>query len=97
MYGINESVYKKLIDYFKNHHEVQEVILFGSRARNDSTFRSDIDLFIFFTGTSKQTLRDKIDEIVGVYSCDVVFSDNINQELQRQIERDGLIIYSQIR
>lgn len=33
MYGINEKVYKKLINYFENNSDIKKVILFGSRAK----------------------------------------------------------------
>jgi hypothetical protein len=36
---------------------------------------------------------NKIDNIVGIYSCDVLSFNSLNEAIQRQIERDGIMIY----
>ena len=46
MYGINETVYNKLMDYFRKNNEIRQVILFGSRAKGKEKYNSDIDLWI---------------------------------------------------
>ena len=40
----------------------------------------------------KGTIKEKIEDIIGIYSCDIVFSDNLNDEIKREIERDGIRI-----
>lgn len=35
----------------------------------------------------------RVDEIVGIYSCYLVFADKLNDEIRKQIERDGIEIY----
>jgi uncharacterized protein len=94
MYGISENVYKKLIDYFQSEKDIQKVILFGSRAKNTARYNSDIDLCIDYEGGQKGKLLDDIDRIVGIYSCDVLFADSLNEEIKKQIVRDGVVIYS---
>jgi predicted nucleotidyltransferase len=93
MYGIKDSVYKKLINYFNGHAGVERVTLFGSRAKNTATLNSDIDLCITSKGTPKYNIKEDIDELIGIYSCDIVFSDQLNGEITKQIERDGIVIY----
>lgn len=94
MYGIELNVYKNLIDYFKTNKDIQQVILFGSRAKGLAQATSDIDLCITYTGTSKGTLVFDIEDKVGIYSLDIVFKDSISEELTKQIQRDGQVIYT---
>lgn len=94
MYGINEKVYKELINYFKDNNEIEKVVLFGSRAKGNENINSDIDLCIDYTGKSKGTVVEKINNIIGVYSCDIVFLDSLNENIENQIARDGIEIYS---
>lgn len=94
MYGINEKVYKKLINYFKNNSDIEKVIIFGSRAKETENVNSDIDLCIGYMGKSKGTIVEEINDIIGVYSCDIVFLNSLNQDIENQIARDGIKIYS---
>ncbi|MBB5326017.1 putative nucleotidyltransferase [Anoxybacillus tepidamans] len=92
-HGINKNVFERLIAYFQSEKEIQKVILFGSRAKDTARHHSDIDLCIDYKGKQKGKVISDIDDIVGVYSCDVLFCDSLNQEIERQIERDGMVIY----
>lgn len=65
MYGINEKVYKRLIDYFKHNNNIERVILFGSRAKRIERINSDIDLCIGYLGGSKGTVVEEINDIIG--------------------------------
>ncbi|REJ11806.1 MAG: nucleotidyltransferase domain-containing protein [Bacillaceae bacterium] len=94
MYGINKNVFERLLTYFEGDKEIQKVILFGSRAKNTARYNSDIDLCLDYTGNKKGKIMDDIDEIVGIYSCDVLFFDSLNEEIKRQIMRDGKVIYA---
>lgn len=93
MYGINEKVYNNLIFYFNEDKEIKEVILFGSRAKENYKDNSDIDLCINCSSKVKGTIKERIDEIIGIYSCDVVFFDTLNDEIRKQIERDGIKLF----
>lgn len=93
MHRINKNVFERLMAYFKSDKEIQKVILFGSRAKNTARHNSDIDLCIDYTGKQKGKIISDIDDLVGIYSCDVLFLDSLNKEIQQQIERDGIVIY----
>ncbi|OZI12195.1 hypothetical protein CEW92_06855 [Bacillaceae bacterium SAS-127] len=93
MYGIHEKTYASLINYFNHKQEIETVILFGSRATHTATIHSDIDLCIQVNRGSKGAITEDIDEIIGIYSCDIVFTDQLNEELKKQIARDGVIIF----
>lgn len=94
MYGINKKVYEELIEYFKNSSTIDYVILFGSRAKGLEKINSDIDLCIKCEDKNKGEIEDDINDIIGIYSCDIVFADNLNGEIENQIKRDGIKIYS---
>lgn len=96
MFGIYSNVYERLIHYFKTHSEIIEVVLFGSRAKANYTQRSDIDLCILIHGGSKAAITFDIEEIVGIYSCDILFADQIAGEIKHQVERDGIVIYTKV-
>lgn len=34
-----------------------------------------------------------INDLIGIYSCDIVFLDSLNEEIEKQIKRDGIEIY----
>lgn len=93
MYGISERVFERLMTYFQSDTEIRKVILFGSRAKNTAKFNSDIDLCIDYSGTKKGKVIRDIDDLVGIYSCDVLFCDSLNTEIKKQIECDGKVIY----
>lgn len=93
MYGIDEQVYKRLLNYFKQNTKIQKVILFGSRAKGLANYNSDIDLCIIHTGINKGSTIFELEECIGIYSLDIVFEETIGKELKEQINRDGKVIY----
>ena len=86
MYGIEENIYKNLISYFNNNKYIKKVVLFGSRAKGNYKYNSDIDLGILCDKKYKGTIAEELDEIVGIYSIDLVFLNSINNEIKLQIE-----------
>ena len=48
-------------------------------------------IFKLFTKI-KGTVKAQIEDIIGLYSCDIVLFDNLNDEIKKQIERDGIRI-----
>lgn len=92
MYGISGKIYENMINYFNSNKEIEEVILFGSRAKGNYNYNSDIDLFIKCETKIRGTIKEDIEDIIGIYSCDIVFLDNLNDEIKKQIERDGIKI-----
>lgn len=77
-------------------HNIQKVILFGSRARGDNWQRSDIDLAI----TGGNTVAFSIDvneDVKTILMFDVVNLDEpVQQALLDDIARDGVVIYEKI-
>lgn len=78
-------------------HDIDRVILFGSRARGDNRECSDIDLAVS-GGKSAEFALDVDDEVWTLLSFDVVNLDGVvQQELLESINRDGVVIYEKVR
>ena len=79
----------------KNH--IHRIILFGSRARGTHTERSDIDIAV--SGGDFDTFyRDIKNDVHSLLMFDVVnLDDGISEELQKELDRDGVVIYEKTR
>ena len=84
-YGLSEINGKRIMDVFSRFSEVQEAVLFGSRAKGNYRQGSDIDIAVKGT-VSKDVLP---------YFVDIVVYDHIkNIALKEHIDRVGICIYS---
>jgi predicted nucleotidyltransferase len=94
-YNIPERVIRD-ISRFAKKHDVCRVILFGSRARGTNSERSDIDIAVMggdFGGFYWET----IENTHSLLSFDIIDLDTNNSEdLKKEIERDGVIIYEKV-
>ena len=93
---------KGIVDELKtiaDRHNVDKIILFGSRARGDNSQTSDIDLAIYIEIVNENDAKIyfDIDEIHTLLKFDIVFIDNNTDiELINNIKKDGVIIYEHI-
>lgn len=78
---------------FAQKNGITKVILFGSRARGTHTERSDIDLAVsggnyldFYYNVQEETHTLLIFDVVNL-------DQKISEELKKEIERDGVVIY----
>ncbi len=80
---------QKIVNELKKY--TNEVYLFGSRARGDNLKNSDIDIAINvnLSFREKRKLKEKIDKLAGIYSVDLVFLDEINNDLKSKILKEG--------
>ena len=76
-------------------HNPKKIILFGSRARGDYRKNSDIDIAVDLelSFREKRKLKEKIDIISGVYSVDLIFLNNVEENFRNKILKDGKILY----
>ena len=90
--NLSERVKNEIIK-FAQKHAVMKVILFGSRARGDNMERSDIDIAVS-GGDFDSFYWDIKENINSLLMFDVInVDDKISQDLRKEIERDGIIIY----
>ncbi|WP_195670214.1 nucleotidyltransferase family protein [Bacteroides intestinalis] len=95
-YGISATNGKRITDILSQYAEVQESILFGSRAKGNFKPGSDIDLAVKGP-VSKDTLSALLtafEESLLPYFVDVVIYEHItNEALREHIDRVGISIY----
>lgn len=81
------------ISTFAKMHNIEKVVLFGSRARGSNTERSDIDIAVY-GGDFESFYFDIKEKVHSLLMFDIVEADRkISEELQKEIERDGVVIY----
>lgn len=95
-YGIRNNLFNELLNLFKKEN-IDKVILFGSRARNDYKNNSDIDLAIIFDSDDNDNyikLLTKLEELNTLFKFDVIDYNKItNATLKQEIDKDGITIY----
>ena len=83
----------KDVSTFARRHGIEEIILFGSRARGTHTERSDIDLAVC-GGDFDSFYWDVKEKTHSLLMFDLVELDvGVSEELKTEIERDGVVIY----
>jgi len=98
MFGLTEEDIKTLKNIFKAHTEIEEVIIFGSRATNTFKRGSDVDLAL--KGNINRQLVDTIsgelEDTILPYFFDVLDFSSIKEEtLKANIRKYGEVFYKQ--
>ena len=95
-YNLPDRVIKEITAFAKE-NSIIKIVLFGSRARGDHTERSDVDLAVY--GGDFDSFYWNIKEnIHSLLSFDVVdMNSRVTEELKKEIERDGVVIYEKTR
>lgn len=94
-FGLDDKILKNIINQFQKRDEVIRAVIFGSRARGDYRYNSDIDIAVYCKGEMPVGLYKDIDMATGIYKVNLVdMSCTIKKELIENIERDGIEIYS---
>jgi predicted nucleotidyltransferase len=92
-FGLDDSTIEKIKTLLSSFPEVEEVILYGSRAKGSEKKGSDIDLT--FKGTSlnlqvMNRIRNALHQMNTPYTFDLsIFANIENQDLIDHIERVG--------
>lgn len=96
-YGLKESTIARINGVFAAVPEIEQVILYGSRAMGTYRNGSDIDLTIRGeTVTHSQLLRieNQLDDLLLPYTIDLSLLHRIdNQDLLDHIKRVGIVFY----
>lgn len=97
MFGLTNSDLQSIVDIIKGYPQIDEAIIFGSRALNTHKKGSDIDIVL--KGREIGLTASKISGILNEesqlpYFCDVLDYDLIdNEDLKNHIDRVGQQIY----
>ena len=95
LFGITEISYSLLLEAFSKYPEVEEVIIFGSRAKGNFKKGSDIDFAIKGKECSEElamNIKGYLNEEVSIpYYVDVVdYASLKNKALKEHIDRIGI-------
>lgn len=96
---LDEKVTLDLQNIFSKYIEIEKVILFGSRARGDNKYNSDIDLCMFGSKINhliQAKVSMDIEEINTPLSFDILnFNELSKKELIENITNEGIEIYNE--
>ncbi len=97
---LNENIINTLASIFNDFEEVNEVILYGSRAKDTHHSRSDIDLVIKNSKLDRQSLgkiKYQIDNSDIPFLVDLQILEKIkNKQLLDHIQRVGKLFYKRV-
>ncbi|MDE6365798.1 MAG: nucleotidyltransferase domain-containing protein [Lachnospiraceae bacterium] len=91
-YNLSERIVKD-IAAFARKHDIQKVVLFGSRARGTHSERSDVDIAVS-GGDFDAFYWDIKEHVHSLLFFDIASLDSgVSKGLKEEIERDGVTIY----
>jgi predicted nucleotidyltransferase len=96
MFGITQNTTNELKAIFNRFNAIEEVVIYGSRAKGNFREGSDIDLTIKGNIEKKDLMKiiDDIDESFIPYLIDIsIFSQLNSESLKEHINRVGKVFY----
>ncbi|TGE31862.1 nucleotidyltransferase domain-containing protein [Desulfosporosinus sp. Sb-LF] len=81
-------------------YAIEQIVLFGSRARGDHKPTSDIDLAVFLLPEfdSRGHMSSDFDDLNTLLKIDIVFiNEHVDPELLKNIEREGVFLYERTK
>ena len=97
MYGLTDKSYKELLEILSSIPEIEEVLIFGSRARGDYWRASDVDLSIKGDHVVRRTLALLNDRLYESHIPQIfdthIYSDIKSQAFKNHVDHDGKVIY----
>lgn len=95
-FGLEENTINNIIAVFSGFPEVQEVILYGSRAKGNFKNGSDIDIVVKGDDVDLTVINNislKLDDLYLPYTFDIsVYSQIDNPGLLDHIDRVGIVL-----
>ncbi len=96
-YGLSQTVVDGITSVFVKHPNIQQAILYGSRAMDTYRPNSDIDLCLVgaqLTLTELLAIETDLDDLLLPYKIDLSLHNSIdNPELLAHIQRVGVVFY----
>jgi predicted nucleotidyltransferase len=99
MFGLPEKDISAMQQCFTKYPSIEEVIIYGSRAKGNFRNGSDIDLTITGNTDFSELLRleNELDDLLLPYKIDLSLKTTINNpELLEHIERVGSVFYNRL-
>jgi predicted nucleotidyltransferase len=96
-YGLQESDLDALISLLKKNSKIDEIILFGSRAKGTFNNGSDIDLALKGSNLNLQDILDatlETEKLLLPYKLDLIIFNRVKEpSLTDHINRVGIVLY----
>ncbi|GGX02938.1 nucleotidyltransferase domain-containing protein [Aquimarina muelleri] len=97
-YGLSKISIEKILEVFKANSEIEEAIIFGSRAKGNYREGSDVDITLKgdkLTFDKLLRIESQIEDKFLPYKFDLSIFENIdNKELIDHINRIGKVFYN---
>ena len=89
------EVLETALSVLKNELNPQRIILFGSRAEGRHKPGSDFDLAVDAPkpGARAYRILETVNDLVGLYSVDIVYLPNVESDFRNLILKTGKVIY----
>ncbi len=90
-----QNILDQIIAQLRTFEQVERIVLFGSRARNDAEERSDIDIAIDADADQRLwfQIEDILEEADTLLSFDLTRLNEASDNLRRRIETEGTVLY----
>lgn len=98
-FDLDEGLIRSIQEIGQN-YAIEQIVLFGSRARGDHTPASDIDLAVFLLPefNNRGHLTCDFDDLNTLLKIDVVFiNEHSDPELLENIKREGVFLYERTK
>ena len=97
MFGLSDTVIDDLKGIFKQYPNIEEVLIFGSRAKGNYLEGSDIDLALIGEGLTFDTIMDiniKIEDLELLYKVDILnYMEKRGTPIGDHIDQVGQLFY----
>lgn len=97
-FGLPERTVKELLAYFETKTNIDEVKIFGSRAKGNYHNGSDIDFAIWKNDEEAITrILGELDDLPTPYMFDVIdYKSLSNEKMKNSIDKDGVVFYKRV-
>lgn len=96
-YGLNDHTIDQIRQVFSRYQEIEQALLYGSRAKGNFKPGSDIDLTLIGDQLNQKILNhieDDIDDLMLAYSFDLSILKQVsNQDFIDHVNRVGIVFY----
>lgn len=88
---------EKIVELIKSAIAPDRIYLFGSRATGEERPFSDIDICVEIGIKPEhreiRILKERIDDIAGLHSVDLIFMQDGDEDFRNMIKKRGVILY----
>jgi len=97
-FGLSEETITSIEQVFRAHAEVEQAIIYGSRAKGNYKPTSDIDITLKGNSLSSSIIGQitwELDDLLLPYTFDIsIYDQTDNEILKKHIDDEGILLYS---